>query len=112
MIYRKCLKYFLMNRLKIEKNKFDMDKFIQTVTENLDEAIDRLVSKGNVPIIAHPERYLFVQNKFNSAVLPPIVPVSTRNYWLTSTHTNCGKTVRRYTKFNQHFSHGLSSFLR
>ena len=25
--------------------------------KNLDEAVDRLVSKGNIPIIAHPERY-------------------------------------------------------
>ena len=29
------------------------------VFEGLDSAIDRLVAKGNVPIIAHPERYLY-----------------------------------------------------
>lgn len=27
--------------------------------EGLDSAIDRLLSKGNIPIIAHPERYLY-----------------------------------------------------
>ena len=30
-----------LNILKIENDKFDMDKFISTVTENLDEAIDK-----------------------------------------------------------------------
>lgn len=29
------------------------------VFEGLDSAIDRLIAKGNVPIIAHPERYLY-----------------------------------------------------
>ena len=30
-----------------------------SVFKDLDSAIDRLLSKGNVPIIAHPERYLY-----------------------------------------------------
>lgn len=32
------------------------------VFEGLDSVIDRLIAKGNVPIIAHPERYLYYEN--------------------------------------------------
>lgn len=32
------------------------------VFEGLDSAIDRLIAKGNVPIIAHPERYLYYED--------------------------------------------------
>lgn len=31
------------------------------VFEGLDSAIDRLIAKGNIPIIAHPERYLYYE---------------------------------------------------
>ena len=30
--------------------------------EDLDKAIDRLLSKGNIPIIAHPERYEYYED--------------------------------------------------
>jgi len=56
-----------LNILKIEKNKFDMDKFIQTVTENLDEAIDKnLVSVDMKQSELTPRLYIKSNEKTNS----------------------------------------------
>ena len=56
-----------LNILKIEKNKFDMDKFIQTVTENLDEAIDKnLVSVDMKQSELTPRLYIKSNEKTNA----------------------------------------------
>jgi len=57
-----------LNILKIEKNKFDMDKFIQIVTENLDEAIDKnLVSIDMKQSELTPRLYIKSNEKTNSS---------------------------------------------
>jgi len=56
-----------LNILKIEKNKFDIDKFIQTVTENLDEAIDKnLVSVDMKQSELTPRLYIKSNEKTNA----------------------------------------------
>ena len=56
-----------LNILKIEKNKFDMDKFIQTVTENLDEAIDKnLISVDMKQSELTPRLYVKSNEKTNA----------------------------------------------
>ena len=56
-----------LNILKIEKNKFDMDKFIQTVTENLDEAIDKnLISVDMKQSELTPRLYIKADGKTNT----------------------------------------------
>lgn len=56
-----------LNILKIEKNKFDMDKFIQTVSENLDEAIDKnLVSVDMKQSELTPRLYVKSNEKTNA----------------------------------------------
>lgn len=56
-----------LNILKIEKNKFDMDKFIQTVTENLDEAIDKnLISVDMNQSELTPRLYVKSNEKTNA----------------------------------------------
>ena len=56
-----------LNILKIEKNKFDMDKFIQIVTENLDEAIDKnLVSVDMKQSELTPRLYIKSNEKTNA----------------------------------------------
>ena len=49
-----------LNILKIENDKFDMDKFISTVSENLDEAI-------NKNLIAIFERLLYNEQNTNTS---------------------------------------------
>lgn len=56
-----------LNILKIEKNKFDMDKFIQTVTENLDEAIDKNLISVDMKQSEHtPRLYVKSNGKTNA----------------------------------------------
>lgn len=56
-----------LNILKIENEKFDMDKFISTITENLDEAIDKnLISIDMKQSEFTPRLYIKSDGKTNT----------------------------------------------
>lgn len=56
-----------LNILKIENDKFDMDKFINTVSENLDEAVDKSLVSINMKKSELTPR-LYVKSNENEAI--------------------------------------------